>query len=686
MPNRDMTIPTPAPIVVPQVSAFAATGMPSAMSFGPAAMFAGIVPASGAATIFGASTQPSAFIASGDRFQLYMAPIQSPHVNRGIQNWLNAGLIRFSIAASHGNADRAAAISGDEVRNAVSELAVERRGIETDFAVPPESADEGQGAEGGKPEAKRPRHHRGHGMRAHSRTTRHPINPSEGGHTATDRTSAEDGNISGQTNRIPAGNEVRQRTSDADEKSQRKAASPSHHVLDDSLTENAVTGNGKSRSRPADIGILPRSLFASKTQPADGEGDIYNDTEGRPWPSAVDSSENDGRGAVVYVLPASAVFANGGRQAWDARRGTLDVEVRKRAGMGIFLSPGATGIRSPRENGPASNEDRISRPASAGTDGRRETPGKSHVVMNATVGDIPVRRHYVEHDGRHVFAGWEGAATPLPVAQTQVAPHEHWTHIWMAKEGARVLGLGMPGGETAFRPTPGELQGRELEARFVSLIISQLGMGPESLTDPSILDSFNKYLAKEKGIGDPLSEKEWGAYLSDALRFAVRYTPIFGESGIRAITEVKDDAARVLRVERERFYEWEDHFGMEMISEHLFEGESSEFLALPDSNVRRRLYLALSDGLAMRAGITLDMPTEAGVSHADETKMQWEVAIASMIEDPAVKARVIKERIAFLMNDGKTELAGRMLALIVGHSEVGENGTHPGMDAEEHAG
>ncbi|MBT3182757.1 MAG: hypothetical protein HN337_09665 [Deltaproteobacteria bacterium] len=404
------------------------------------------------------------------------------------------------------------------------------------------------------------------------------------------------------------------------------------------------------------------------------------------------AEQSDGRTAQIIEL--SAVMASVVRDAADLRSGSSIAAASGVKGKAedlpdaaITVFPGAFDARAA-----VSTKDKVhdvSEAARVDTVGISATQlsrsdviraaNENRVVVDGRFGDVPVRRTYLRvidsNTGaeRLVFAGWS-EARPSAVALPQGMSIDSWMQILGRTAPELIFSVVGPGGESAQRQSPGDLEAGELESRFTSSILSQISMGPESLGDTSILDAFNAYLLGTQSIsqGDTISGQEWQMYLKESLRLAIRHTPIFDMDGLRNIIDVQDNAALVLRTELQMFYAWEQHFGTETITEQLFEGESSPVLALPDGDIRRELYLALDEALEVRAGMSLDIVTEDGVSQAEDTGIQWDVAVASLIEDSAIRARAAKAKIVELNLAGKDRLAARMLALIVLHSEVSE--------------
>ncbi len=83
----------------------------------------------------------------------------------------------------------------------------------------------------------------------------------------------------------------------------------------------------------------------------------------------------------------------------------------------------------------------------------------------------------------------------------------------------------MPGGESAYKQIPIEMPGSGLRDRLVSMIISQLRMGPSSMENSLIMESFNAHLKLYDEAMDPLRAEQWKTLIFKSMKLAAQFTP-----------------------------------------------------------------------------------------------------------------------------------------------------------------
>lgn len=289
-----------------------------------------------------------------------------------------------------------------------------------------------------------------------------------------------------------------------------------------------------------------------------------------------------------------------------------------------------------------------------------------HVAYRVSLAGSPVLRHYVrDASGKPVFAGWERAEAGAHVLPTSNS-HSRWSDIAVTVNTNRVLSLGMPGGETAYRQDPAADKGVIVGDKFVSLIFSQLSMGPESLDDESVLNALNVFLSREIpfDLTTPISSKEWKSFIAEAIRLSVRHAPAFDDGGARTAEAIRDDAAKLLRMDAELFASWENYFGHDSISMHMLGTvDAPEF-----SGMRQVLLDGMDIHFAAMAEMELDIPgDEAGFAKDEETEVQWDVALFSSL-DADQKVEAVSEYMTELMKARRNAVASRALAVIFKHS------------------
>jgi hypothetical protein len=293
-----------------------------------------------------------------------------------------------------------------------------------------------------------------------------------------------------------------------------------------------------------------------------------------------------------------------------------------------------------------------------------------HVAYKASFGALPVLRHFVrDASGRPVFAGWEEAAgTSMALPEGYAAGRDAGLsgRDWNTN---RVLHLGMPGGETAFKYGGAADKEGSIGDRFVSLIFSQLSMGPGSLGDEQILNALNIFLSRELpfDLGSFVGIDEWKSYLKEALRLAVRHTPAFDDGGARTAAAIREDAARLLRMDDALLAQWEQYFLSNVIDLQI-KGDRDEFAVL--SEERKILLGGMETHIAALAETELVIKVDAAASvKKEETGLHWDLALFSVLptED---KIGMLREYLTALIIENKNALAGRALAIVLKHSAL----------------
>ncbi len=301
-------------------------------------------------------------------------------------------------------------------------------------------------------------------------------------------------------------------------------------------------------------------------------------------------------------------------------------------------------------------------------------------VFAGRLGDRSVQVHYLPHEGRLVFAGWQEAAasearreqaangalnaalasglslpTPDPVHDTLIA----------------IYGFGRPGADADRQPV---FDGRDasLGERLALAVAEQLSKGPESMREGGILRSLNAQLAAFAGLGPSvkLAKADWEALLTRALSIAIGSVPVMDRGGLRPLSTIQDDAASLLGMDVEMFYRWEDHFGVDSVAEHLFGDELEAPRRRGNKALVAKLSRALDERMAELAMIAMGPPEgEIGIKRPEELKLQWTAARLSMAPSADQKAAAAFELIQSLAREGNVK-AGRLLALIARHSIV----------------
>ncbi|MFH1829972.1 MAG: hypothetical protein ABH871_04265 [Pseudomonadota bacterium] len=294
------------------------------------------------------------------------------------------------------------------------------------------------------------------------------------------------------------------------------------------------------------------------------------------------------------------------------------------------------------------------------------------IVMHAQINGAPARIYFVRTESGLEFAGWEEqkgvddvmlnrAMLPIPLFSTPRYLEQS------------VLAFGTPAGESALEHRDLATEDELVAERFASLIIAQLRMGPNALPGGGALRSvnalmFNSYYTDTR---EPISNEQWENILHMALGLAVRYTPIFGDRGLRSATSIQDDACQVLGLDLPTFYAWENHFEIDVVAEQVFAGHeiSEEDPLLPQAV--KRLTSMLDAQIELMASRALGvLHTDMGASRRDEINLHWRTAMISALPNANDKVDCTRELIEELLKNGKRNLAGRGLALIVSNSEL----------------
>lgn len=294
------------------------------------------------------------------------------------------------------------------------------------------------------------------------------------------------------------------------------------------------------------------------------------------------------------------------------------------------------------------------------------------LLVDVKFGDQPVREYYVEHDGRVVFAGFEPmhsgqALTPVDVLT--IAP----MLPWMQPAGLPgTFALGQPGGEGAYKYPSDEVRGPSVEERLMAHVMEQLAAGSVSLETGDVLDAVNALLAfhAAAGAADAIERDEWEFLLQLSLRFAVGAQPVFDAAGARGAAAIRENAASVLGISAESFDVWENHFGVESISDQIFFGLEDLAVEQDSKPIVQDLALQLKGQIAIAANIArTHVAPHAAIGQAEELVLQWRLAGVAIIPGRADQMRAMLATLTSFKRRN-VHLAGRALALIFANSEL----------------
>jgi hypothetical protein len=292
------------------------------------------------------------------------------------------------------------------------------------------------------------------------------------------------------------------------------------------------------------------------------------------------------------------------------------------------------------------------------------------IAVEKTRNGVTVRAHFISHEGKFIFAGSE-QVRPTNTQNRIGTPHALWAPGLMSEERPLIRnfgtpGGGVPGGETALEERIPEEEA-VVEETFVALLLEQLKMGPQSLESNQLWESFNSYLFTTRfaPITGFITREEWNSQLKTAMQLAVRYTPVIDENGMRSLTGIHQDAAKILGIDTDTFAQWEDHLDQESIARHL---------APEGARPSGQLSSVLDKRIGIIASETFPVGNrETAIGMDQETDLQWAVARIAMIQSREKKLSTAQSLINSL-NEQNMHAAARFLALLVRHSEINELG------------
>ncbi|GEM_PF-2120268 len=296
---------------------------------------------------------------------------------------------------------------------------------------------------------------------------------------------------------------------------------------------------------------------------------------------------------------------------------------------------------------------------------------KDEVIVSGTISGIPVERHFFRDGEKLVFAGWKESGTNRAFI---TAPSETVSQGW--RRGVHtynqrgLFGVGMPGGESAYKQIPIEMPGSSLRDRLVSMIISQLRMGPSSMENGLIMESFNAHLKLYYEGVLPLRADQWRTLIFKSMKLAAQFTPLFDRGGSRGIVDLQYDMASMLGIDVNGFYAWEDYLGIETISSNMFDDDEAA-----DDSAISALMPHLEDGLSIRAreGFSSEGGTPSAKGFAAARALEWDIARLSSVGDAEYRAAEIKLYMSNLFESGMGREASMGLALIFANSDLNES-------------
>ena len=308
-----------------------------------------------------------------------------------------------------------------------------------------------------------------------------------------------------------------------------------------------------------------------------------------------------------------------------------------------------------------------------------EVASARSMVVERETEDGAIKAHFVSHEARPVFAGWERAedrAEERAFAAQPGTDAERLSVGKIARDGMAVMGLGQPGGESSFGKDPLVIDDPEVVERLTGLILAQLRQGPASLEKGEMLAQFNAFVRARlsNGSSAPHTPEQWDLYLHEALSSAVRFAMPFDEHGARPIAEIESQATRILGMDLRRLSEWEGYFNAEFVSARLFETTASLAARFEQSSPKARLAAAFSRNIeSMAKGVAGSNPDHS-VSFADEAGLQWSMATAAMVAGLSAKADYTARIVSELRLAGRRGMASRALAIVFRASEASESG------------
>jgi hypothetical protein len=296
-------------------------------------------------------------------------------------------------------------------------------------------------------------------------------------------------------------------------------------------------------------------------------------------------------------------------------------------------------------------------------------PGEE-VSYEADFGGMPTVRFMRANDrGEDVFVGWQErdfqAFYGAPVESHAEAEGRY------EEEGGRIFGLGMPGGETAYKQSGDEEPYAAISEGFFAIVTSQLAMGPDALRDQKFLDAANNYLARELPFSftRPLTMDEWRGYVSHALAQAVAYSPIFDDGGARTVGAIVADAASLVGIDAAQFQAWEEALGLDSVFSRLIGDFGPQIVGTDE--FRQMLVDSMDDMIGAIAGVRFGGQTQTIADYAYRAEGQWALAAGLMLEGEA-KLSAVHDLVRDLMKARKKHVAGYILAMAFKHSALNE--------------
>ncbi len=299
---------------------------------------------------------------------------------------------------------------------------------------------------------------------------------------------------------------------------------------------------------------------------------------------------------------------------------------------------------------------------------RMDDPAQTMIIEKRS-GDVTVRAHYVEYQGKMHFAGVEEVQSPLKQSADKVA-RALMAPLTIRDNRPRAFGFGKPGGETA-PDLSGEYEQTPVDERLATMLIFQLRQDPKTLADDRIRTSFNVHLMAA-GHHEGLSREQWDHFLTSTMTAAVRHAPLMKGDGLSSIADIQRAASHVLGMSPDRFSAWQEHLGVESISEHLFAGVVGAQAGVELSQVGEQLLKSVEQHIAALASNKIDMgELHFAVPRKEEIAHQWSVARLSIVTDAK---RKVNEAVALVgaVANRNVHGAARMLAMVVRHSELNE--------------
>lgn len=303
------------------------------------------------------------------------------------------------------------------------------------------------------------------------------------------------------------------------------------------------------------------------------------------------------------------------------------------------------------------------------------------IVVEKHIGRAKVRAHYIQIDGKYHFAGVEDSTNRRNAIHPDAGTRALWAPTQLRDDPIGVFGMGpQSAGESALRSPFFEPEETPVEEKLAQLILEQLKMGPEKLDDHRMWETFNTFLFtnKHSHVTGFLSRDDWKAYLRMSLSLAVHHTPAMDGSGLRTVEAIRSDAAEVLSLDEHQINSWERHFGMEMVSQHLFGERTFDHKTSLSREMREYLYSGLDRQVGLLAKEAVQLAeVDFSISRDQEIKLQWMVARASFLKDPEEKIESATSIVQSLMKSNENE-AARFLALIVMNSSINPQRSTPG--------